>query len=474
MQRRTRRTVTHLAVFLGILALLLLVNRPPSTQKSFAWTKIRYQTTAPSLPASHGRCPGLKESSKPALVVSHVNSDGDTSWLTSSPLSKKYHLCIYTVDSESNPKQKNAGLQVPANRAHEAMAYLTFLIDNYDNIPRAGAVFIHGSRWAWHNDAPDYDNAALLADLDVAAALQPAGYHNLRCDWSVSTCSATAPPQGSLQMAFQSAVDPWDARAASDAALPRALAAIFGGPDGEVLGRHETVRAQCCAQFVVASERVRSHSREEYVALRQWLLDSGDTGVPSRALGRLGMAPRDDRLAGRIVSYIWHILFLDVGGSEEGGVDLDVLNSAACPSAQDCYCRLYGRCDTAAVVSAPIAYAGSSYLDITTTTENNAAAVYQQLTGLDTTQEHELTVQFRLRDPISSVNSCEVAAYIGAVETGIIASDLIWNAGEWIQLNGTIQPTESDTTFNLRAICHFSGEVTEAHILVDEVTFSDC
>ncbi|KAL4935146.1 hypothetical protein BDV06DRAFT_207585 [Aspergillus oleicola] len=342
MHRRTRRTVFHLAVFIGILTLLILLNRPSSVQRTFAWSKIRYQSAARSLPDPRGRCPGLEKSNKPALVVSHVSSDGDTSWLTQSDLAKKYHLCVYDVDADPNDASSN--LRVPANRGHEAMAYLTFLIDNYADIPSSGAVFVHGSRWAWHNDAPDYDNAYLLSNLDVTSALQPTGYHNLRCDWSVSTCSSSATPQGSYQMKFQSTVDPFDARAASDAALPKSLAAIFGGSAEEMLSRHETLRAQCCAQFVVSRDRVRAHSREEYVALRQWLLD-GTEPVDARsakALRDQGVAPKDDRVAGRIISYIWHILFLDVGGSD--GVDLGVLNQAACPSAEECYCKLYGRC----------------------------------------------------------------------------------------------------------------------------------
>lgn len=158
-------------------------------------------------------------------------------------------------------------------------------------------------------------------------------------------------------MAFQSSVDPWDAHAASDAALPKALLAIFGSDSGEKLGRHETLRSQCCAQFVVSRERVRSHARDEYVALRQWLLDGmspssgvgGKSDSNSRVIRRReGVAPKDDRVAGRIVSYIWHILFLDVGGSGgavDGGLELEKLNRAACPTAKDCYCRLYGRCN---------------------------------------------------------------------------------------------------------------------------------
>jgi hypothetical protein len=55
------------------------------------------------------------------------------------------------------------------------------------------------------------------------------------------------------------------------------------------------------------------------------------------------VAPQDDRVAGRIVSYLWHILFAKLDA--DGTVDLAQLNRDACPSAKDCYCRLYGRCD---------------------------------------------------------------------------------------------------------------------------------
>ena len=133
-------------------------------------------------------------------------------------------------------------------------------------------------------------------------------------------------------------------RATSDAALPMALASLFGGEEfakygGEVyLGRTATVRSQCCAQFVVSQESIWRHSREEYVALRQWLLDG-----PANKIA----APPDDKVAGRILSYVWHILFIKQKGSDisAGVVDLDQLNAKACPRADECYCRLYGRCN---------------------------------------------------------------------------------------------------------------------------------
>ncbi|KAJ6024409.1 hypothetical protein N7540_005206 [Penicillium herquei] len=341
MSRQAQRSTNQFLLFCIAFLIIIYLNRPQSQEKAFSWTKVRYQTTAQTLPATQGICPKLSSSSKPALVVSRVSADGDPSWLKA--LAKQYHLCVYEVDAIDSSSMY---LQVPANRGHEAMAYLTFIIDNYAEIPASGAVFVHGSRWAWHNDSPDYDNAALLSILDVPRALEQSGYYNLRCDWSTSTCPPSVAAQGSLEMRLQSAVEPWSARAASDIALPRALASIFGGEEfmskkekaDLELRRTDIVRSQCCAQFVVSRERVWQHSRAEYVALRQWLLDGTDSRMRD---GKA--APADDRVAGRVLSYMWHILFAKP--NSDGQLNLSQLNKDACPSAAECYCRLYGRCD---------------------------------------------------------------------------------------------------------------------------------
>ncbi|KAJ5655561.1 hypothetical protein N7507_007511 [Penicillium longicatenatum] len=345
MNRKTQRATNQLVLFASILLFIIYLNRPQSEDKTYSWTKIRYKTTSRTLPESRGICPNLSSTKKPALIVSRVAADGDPKWLDK--LSTHYHPCIYNVDAPVD--KKSIYLQVPTNRGHEAMAYLTFIIDNYAEIPAAGAVFVHGSRWAWHNDAPDYDNAALLAVLNVPRALE-SGYYNLRCDWSTSTCPLTVAAQGSLEMRLQSTLEPWSARAASDTALPRALASIFGGDEYTAaerkakleLRRTDAVRSQCCAQFVVSRERIWQHSRPEYVALRQWLLDGIEDARSSQTYGGPA-APLDDRVAGRIFSYLWHILFAEQDSS--GELELRQLNKDACPSAEECYCRLYGRCD---------------------------------------------------------------------------------------------------------------------------------
>lgn len=338
MRRKTRKAIIQFTLFLSVLFLIIYLGGSSPSITTYQWSKITYKTTSRSLPEARGVCPGLKDSTKPALVVARVQAD-DLTWLTA--LESVYHLCVYTADALVDKESKN--LQVPANRGHESMAYLTFIIDNYDNIPKAGAVFVHGSRKAWHNDAKDWDNAPLLSALapNIPNALEHYGYHNLRCDWSVSTCDLEAKAQGSMEVRMQARLVPWDTRAVSDAALPAGLASLFG--ESGKLGRTDTLRSQCCAQFVVARQNIMQHSREEYVAIRQWLLDG--TGAPETR--NKDAAPVDDKVAGRILSYIWHILFIEQDVSRGGGDGLELgrLNSMACPSAEDCYCRLYGRCN---------------------------------------------------------------------------------------------------------------------------------
>ncbi|KAL4924113.1 uncharacterized protein BDV17DRAFT_284934 [Aspergillus undulatus] len=129
----------------------------------------------------------------------------------------------------------------------------------------------------------------------------------------------------------------------------------------------------------------------------------------------------------------------------------------------------------AAAATGDIAYAGSGYLDITTTVQNPTGTVSQDLFGLDNTKAHNFTVWVQLKDPISSVNQCTVSAYLGDdPEAGAVASDFIWNAASWVLLRGDIQPEVPDSKLNLVGLCTFSGEVTEAHVLFDEVVFAEC
>ena len=79
--------------------------------------------------------------------------------------------------SEPEPGQEETGLPVPRRFGREAMAYLTYIIENYDNLP-SYAAFVHGHRTTWHQQAP---LPALLRALNLTA-LDEEDYISFRCE----------------------------------------------------------------------------------------------------------------------------------------------------------------------------------------------------------------------------------------------------------------------------------------------------
>ena len=225
---------------------------------------------------------------------------------TDQPLSdpaSSWQQAIYTVDDQT------AAVHTPVNKGHEAMAYLTYIIDNYDGLP-ATAAFIHSHRggylswWSsWHTDAAAFDNVASLRTLQIEF-VQRNGYANLRC--------ATRPGCTDIDVP-NTHVTPevW-------AELFPAEAANTSSPSSPSSGRSPPfpshIAAACCAQFAVSRDRVRARRREDYVGFRDWLL-------------RTQLA---DRKSGRVFEFLWHFIF---------GMD-----AVYCPDRKACYCDVYGRC----------------------------------------------------------------------------------------------------------------------------------
>ena len=73
--------------------------------------------------------------------------DDDTSWL-------EHHFSDWDLNvyKMNDPRAK---LTVAKNKGRESMAYLTYIIDNYDNLPEY-MVFLHSLRYQWHNEDPMY------------------------------------------------------------------------------------------------------------------------------------------------------------------------------------------------------------------------------------------------------------------------------------------------------------------------------
>ncbi|KXX74632.1 hypothetical protein MMYC01_208521 [Madurella mycetomatis] len=240
----------------------------------------------------------IKKQSAAGIVVASLRSE-DTAWV-------HRHLpdwsrSVYVVDDPS------AELTVPKNKGREAMVYLSHIIENYDTLTPT-TIFVHASRFAWHNDDPDYDALPTLRNLKLDY-VQSLGYVNLRCVW-VLGCPVEIRPR------IDAATDVNDGNAADGRKLT--TKEIFKQAFEELMPGVEVpqeVGVSCCSQFAVSREAVHSRPREDYIRWRDWLLQT----------------PLADDLCGRVFEYMWHIIF----GKE----------AVFCPSAAGCYCNLYGLCD---------------------------------------------------------------------------------------------------------------------------------
>ncbi|KAI9661535.1 MAG: hypothetical protein M1831_003057 [Alyxoria varia] len=207
-----------------------------------------------------------------ALVVSAMKDD-DTSWLGHHL--PDWDLNIYVMN---DPKAK---LTVAKNKGRESMAYLTYIIDNYDNLPDY-MVFLHSLRYQWHNEDPMYDGVPMIRSLQLPY-VQRHGYANMRCTWVIGCPHEIQPAKALSQL--EAVFEPKNDRANTEAAYAHAFEELFPGkPIPEEVG------IQCGAQFALAKWKVRQRPKRDYQRYRDWLWK---TSLP-------------DNVSGRILEYAWH------------------------------------------------------------------------------------------------------------------------------------------------------------------------
>jgi hypothetical protein len=202
------------------------------------------------------------------MVVASTSRE-DTSWLP--VYFPEWKQSVYVVDDAK------AALTVPLNKGHESMVYLTYIIDNYDSLPD-NVLFLHASRFAWHNDDPDYDALPTLRNFQFSY-LQTEGYVNLRCVWVIGCPSEIRPHD--------------DAQNTLPAGKEKTAKEIYKEAFQELLPGFtvpDVVAVSCCSQFGVTRDAIRKWSRADYVRFRQWLIDT----------------PLGDSLSGRVFEFSWH------------------------------------------------------------------------------------------------------------------------------------------------------------------------
>ncbi|KAF7193686.1 hypothetical protein HII31_05032 [Pseudocercospora fuligena] len=178
---------------------------------------------------------------------------------------------IYVVNN------KDAPLHTPANKGHEAMAYLSYIIDFYDSLPDI-SIFMHGHKTAWHNnDLLDMSSSAMVRYLS-REKVQQDGYMNLRCHWNPGC------PDHLHPFATE-----YDEDKSEELLIKDAWMQVFEVEESQV---PEMLAQPCCSQFAVTKERIRDLPKEKYEHFRDWLLASQLT----------------DYVTGRIFEYFWQYM----------------------------------------------------------------------------------------------------------------------------------------------------------------------
>jgi Protein of unknown function (DUF3431) len=171
-------------------------------------------------------------------------------------------------------------LNIMPNRGSESMAYLTAIIDHYENLPDL-MIFMHGHRIAWHTPllGQDWILRRLVThpplDLNLTSTN---GYHALGCleRWG-----------NDISQLFPTDIDAnWKSN--NGPRWHESLAARFAQAWREHLGEAynmplpDYVRTPTAATFIATRQAIRRRSKEFYIGMRNWMLE---THIENKWLG---------------------------------------------------------------------------------------------------------------------------------------------------------------------------------------------
>lgn len=187
-------------------------------------------------------------------------------------------------------RSNNDILTTPMNKGHESMAYLTYVIDYYHELPSTIA-FLHSHRdgflMAWHVDAPLHDNVLAMRNLQTEF-IQQNGYVNLRCNWNPGCKEGHRFNQHVTDEIW------WDIfEGTSTPPLNSSSLYETESYGGRYMRKPSQIGAACCAQFAVSRSQVHARPREDYVKFRQWIIDT----------------EMNDASSGRVMEFMWHVIF---------------------------------------------------------------------------------------------------------------------------------------------------------------------
>ena len=180
----------------------------------------------------------------------------------------------------------------------EAVPYLRFIIDHYDNPPAKRLIFIHGHRKSWHYTT------------DILTTI-----HNL-----LRTREFYEMEFGSVNHFFFQSVVPWR----NEPELRDLFFYVFQGTPIMKFYNVDYLWFPCCASFFVKSSNIKIRTKQFYQDLI-YRIRSSHIENPTNF---------SQFNCGRILEYTWHIIFLDKARVEDRDytlIDTGVVWSKAPP-----------------------------------------------------------------------------------------------------------------------------------------------
>lgn len=220
------------------------------------------------------------------VVISRF--DRDTSW-TRELTDRGYVVLVYEHGKTGSP---NNPYNLNKNKGKEASAYLKYIVDKYDSLPKY-SVFLHDEMRAWHHDGS-------MVDLFLRNENSKRRYFNFNNRVCSSIKNDLWPH---MKLFFAKFLEP------------------YIGPR-EYFGDW-TVNHLCCAQFVCHKKKIRQHPKKMYEDIYNWIMDT-DLSY---------------QITGRLLEWTWRIIFnpekyklrepVDVDNPREYVFDPEVLKRSA-------------------------------------------------------------------------------------------------------------------------------------------------
>ncbi|OJJ68359.1 hypothetical protein ASPBRDRAFT_58380 [Aspergillus brasiliensis CBS 101740] len=189
-----------------------------------------------------------------------------------------WERAIYTVNPSHEIAADDQQLKTPLNKA--------YLIEHYNRLPST-IVFLHAHRSgflrAWHVDAPLHDNVWAVRALQLNF-VQQIGYANLRCKLNPGCIN-----HHNDHVTREIFTDIFEGTSTP----PRNYTDVALTSNQKYLYIPNQIAAACCAQFAVSRQQVLERPREDYIKIRQWIIDTN----------------LDDAHSGRVMEFLWHMIF---------------------------------------------------------------------------------------------------------------------------------------------------------------------